>query len=80
MTEQEARNWNKTAVFGYTCKVCRRVYLSKAVQQWDTKWEERNGEECLVETRNTCPHCGHVTIHGPNDIELHQPEEDGQIL
>jgi hypothetical protein len=38
MTEEEARQSNNTAVFGYTCKVCSRVYLSKAVKQWEWSW------------------------------------------
>jgi len=79
MNEAEARLWNKTAKCGYTCKACGLVFLLEDVTWHDTTWEDIEGEEWLVEVRNKCPHCGEIRGYAPNELELHQPSENGRI-
>jgi hypothetical protein len=79
MDEEQAKIWNKTAVYGNTCKACGRVFLLKNITWWDSKWEDRNGEESLIETLTKCPHCCEIRSYGRNELELHQPTEDGAI-
>lgn len=75
MNEAEAR----LLKYGHTCKACGRVFLLADVTWHDTKWEDRHGEEWLIEVRNKCPHCGEIRAYEPNSLELHQPNENGEI-
>ena len=77
--EKAAREFNKTSKFAHTCKACGRVFLLEEVTWHDSKWEDRNGEERLIEVRNKCPHCSEIRAYAANELELRQPDESGKI-
>lgn len=75
--EEEAREWNKTAGFGYTCKACRRIFFARDAQQHGQTWTENDGEPWLLEVRLECPDCQELRSYKPNDLQLHQWTDDG---
>ncbi len=75
--EEDAREWNKTADGGPTCKSCGRVFFLKDAKQHGQKWEEHNGEPWLVEVKLACPHCNEIRPYHSKDLELHQLADDG---
>ena len=64
---------------GYVCRFCGRFHSDAEVKEWETRWEERNGEKWLVEIAQKCPYCGEISRYEPNEAKVRFEVEESKV-